>query len=451
MSKEVESKIAMLSTLVKEVKADNLNIRDCIDMHQFCAFWGAFDILNYFNDVVILVHGPSGCLGNRRFLPAMGHLGECDNKPHLSTSFTNREVIFGGEKKLIDSLNEVNNQYNPKIIAVLTNCCADIIGDDVEGCIEGLPEEIRRKTIYLNSGGFSGKSYRRGTEMAFKLLAKHMPMDMHTSDKSDRNGEQKSVNLFLRRWIWDQTKQEEINEIKRMLEMIGVKLNKIFNQGISIEDFYEMQNAQLNVALCLFFGMGLFDELNNKFNIPYSKVTYPMGLFATKKWLNEIIRILQLDVNLEEIEEVKQLEEQRRKLVNEIGKGRKCIIWTQTGERMLALVKLAYELEMDPIVVGVEPSIVKDKLPIFEKEVLEDGLDVKVFASKYIEDVKGLIDYLGDPVIFCNNNYFPNQTVFKYRFAHNPVYGFNGTRKIYQEMFNALKRKSNKYSLFVEG
>lgn len=448
MSREIENKIAMLSMLVREVKADNLNIRDCIDMHQFCAFWGAFDILNYFNDVVILVHGPSGCLGNRRFLPAMGHLGECDNKPHLSTSFTNREVVFGGEKKLVDSLNEVNSQYNPKIIAVLTNCCADIIGDDVEGCIEGLPDELREKIIYLNSGGYSGKSYRRGTELAFKLLAKHL----HTNQQTiDVNSQEKSVNLFLRRWIWDQTKLEEINEIKRMFQMIGVKINKIFNQGLSIEDFYEMQNAQLNVALCLFFGMGLFDELNNKFDIPYSKVTAPMGLFATKKWLKEIVKLLQLDVNIEELEEVKELEEQRKQLVNEIGKGRKCIIWTQTGERMLALVKLAYELEMEPIVVGVEPSIVRDKLPIFEKEILEDGLDVKVFFSKYIEDVNELIEYLGNPAIFCNNNYFPDQTVFKYRFAQNPVYGFNGTRKIYQEMFNALKKKSNKYSLFVEG
>ncbi len=448
MSREIESKIAMLSMLVREVKADNLNIRDCIDMHQFCAFWGAFDILNYFKDVVILVHGPSGCLGNRRFLPAMGHLGECDNKPHLSTSFTNREVVFGGEKKLVDSLNEVNSQYNPKIIAVLTNCCADIIGDDVEGCIEGLPDELREKIIYLNSGGYSGKSYRRGTELAFKLLAKHLHTNQHTIDV---NSQEKSVNLFLRRWIWDQTKLEEINEIKRMFQMIGVKLNKIFNQGLSIEDFYEMQNAQLNVALCLFFGMGLFDELNNKFDIPYSKVTAPMGLFATKKWLMEIVKLLQLDVNIEELEEVKELEEQRKQLVNEIGKGRKCIIWTQTGERMLALVKLAYELEMEPVVVGVEPSIVRDKLPIFEKEILEDGLDVKVFFSKYIEDVNELIEYLGNPVIFCNNNYFPDQTVFKYRFAQNPVYGFNGTRKIYQEMSNALKKKSNKYSLFVEG
>ncbi|MCL2151414.1 MAG: hypothetical protein FWH57_00390 [Oscillospiraceae bacterium] len=448
MVSEIESKIAMLSTLVTEVKSDNLNIRDCIDMHQFCAFWGAFDILNYFKDIGIIVHGPSGCLGNRRFLAAMGHHSECDNKPHISTSFTNREVVFGGEKKLIDSINEVNSRYSPRIIAVLTNCCADIIGDDVEGCIEGLPDEIREKTIYLNTGGYSGKSYRRGTEMAFKRLALHL---VANASPADVNNREKSVNLFLRRWIWDKTKQEEINEISRMFKMIGVRLNKIFTQGLSIEDFYEMLNARLNVALCLFFTRGLFDEFNNRFSIPYSKITYPMGLYATKKWLNEIIKILQLDVDVEDLDEVKELEEQRRELVREIGKGRNCIIWTQTGERMLAMVKLAYELEMEPIVIDVEPAIVRDKFSVFEKEILEDELDTRIFISKYIEDVNELVEYLENPIIICNNNYFPDQTVFKYRFAQNPIYGFNGTRKIYQEMFNALKKKSNKYSLFVEG
>lgn len=445
---EIKGKTTKLSALVKAIKADRLNIRDCVDMHQFCAFWGAFDILNYFNDVVILVHGPSGCLGNRRYLPAMGYHNECDNKPHLSTAFTNKEVVFGGEKKLIDSLMEVDKQYKSKIIAVITNCCADIIGDDVEGCIEGLPEDLKEKVIYLNTGGYSGKSYRRGTEMAFKLLTESISTTMCDENADSEN---KKVNIFLRRWIGGQTKQEEISEIERMLQLIGVKINQLFDQGMSIEDFYKMKKAQLNVAACLFFGMGLFGELENKFNVPYSKSTYPLGLFATKKWLSEIITTLNLNVNIDELQEVKELERSRRELVSLIGKGRPCIIWTQTGERMLALTKLAYELEMDPIIVGVEPSIVRDKFPIFEKEVLEDGFDVKVFASKYIEDVHDLIEYLGDPIIFCNNNYYPGRTVFRYKLAQNPIYGFNGTRKLYQAMYDSINKKSSKYSLFVEG
>ena len=447
MIMEIESKMAKLSMLVSEIKADHLTIRDCIDMHQFCAFWGAFDIFNYFDDVVILVHGPSGCLGNRRFLPAMGHIGECDNKPHLSTAFTNRDVIFGGERKLEESLYEVNRNYNPKIIAVLTNCCADIIGDDVEGCIEGLPEEIRKKTIYLNSGGYSGKSYRRGTEMAFQLLAKHLQPEPSAAIPLKEN----SVNLFLRRWVWDQTKQEEIQETTRMLQLIGVKVNKVFDKGLSVEDFYAMRNARLNVALCLFFSMGLFEAFEHKLDMPYSKVTCPVGLFATKKWLNEISAMLRLGIDIEGIPEVMALEKQRRDLVHTIGKGRKCIIWTQTGERMLALIKLAYELEMDPIVVGVEPAAIRDKLAIFEKEVIEEGFDVKLFVSNYIEDVQQLVAYFDEPIIFCNHNYFLEHIVFKYQFAQNPVYGLNGTRKIYQALSNALNKKSNPYSLFMEG
>ena len=444
MDTEIKGKIVKLSTLVKSIKADSLNIRDCIDMHQFCAFWGAFDILNYFKDITILVHGPAGCLGNTRHLPAMGYHNECDNKPHISTCFTNKEVIFGGEKKLTDSLMEVNKRYNPRVIAVLTNCCTDIIGDDVEGCIKELPEDLKEKVIYLNSGGYSGKSYRRGTEMAFELLTKLIP-------KANCDKNVGSVNIFLRRWIGGQTKQEEIQEIERMLGMIGVKINQLFDHDISIKDFCEMQNAQLNVATCLFFGIGLFDELKNKFNIPYSKATYPLGLFATKKWLNEIVTGLNLNINIDDLQEVKELESKRRELVSQIGKGRPCIIWTQTGERMLALTKLAYELEMDPIVVGVEPAIVRDKFSMFEKEVLEEGFDVKIFGSKYIEDVHELIEYLGDPIIFCNNNYYPGRTVFKYKIAQNSIYGFNGTKKLYQEMYNAINKKSSKYSLFVEG
>ena len=174
MDGKIKRKIANLRDLVMLVKDEKITMKDCIDMHQFCAFWGSHDVLSYFEDVVILTHGPFGCLGNRHFLNPMGSHNECDNKPHLSTFFTEKDIIFGGEKKLLDCIDEVNKKYPDKRIAILTNCCADIIGDDVEGCVESLPIEIRNKTIFLNTGGYSGKSYRRGTEMAFIILCEYI-------------------------------------------------------------------------------------------------------------------------------------------------------------------------------------------------------------------------------------------------------------------------------------
>ncbi|SFR57531.1 nitrogenase component 1 [Anaeromicropila populeti] len=448
MNTNNERKMAKLIDLVKLVKSDRLKIKECMDMHQFCAFWGSYDVLAYFQDVIILVHGATGCVGNRHFLNAMGSHNKCDNKAHLSTELTEKEIIFGGEKKLTDCIFEVEEKYPDKTIAILTNCCADIIGDDVEGCVESLPARLREKIIFLNTGGYSGKSYRHGTENAFHMLGTIAGEGKeHAIDASDSS---KKVNLFLRRWLWDTTKDKEIEEVRRMLDMLGIKINEIFNDDMTFDKLRRMKDADLNIALCLFFARGFFEAMDQQFGIPHSQETTPIGLKATISWLKDIADTLDIEVDIESFDEVQKLEEKRKELVHKIGKGRDCIIWNQTGDRLLALTKFAIELEMNPIIVGIEPSIIKDKIFIFEKEVLEHNLDAKIFASKYIEDIQQLIDELDDPIVICNNNYFPKNKVFKYRFSNNPVYGFRGVEQMYEELSETLDRKTNDYSFFIE-
>lgn len=456
MNNKNRSKIANLKDLVKAVKNEKINMKDCIDMHQFCAFWGAYDVFSYFEDIVILVHGPYGCVGNRHYLNPMGSYNLCDNKPHYTTNLSEKDVIFGGEKKLTESIYEVAEKYPDKKIAIITNCCADIIGDDVEGCIESLPENISSRVLFMNTGGYSGKSYRRGTEMAFKLLVSNNLNDdvcekiNEENNIKNKESKNKKVNLFLRRWLWNPIKDEEINEISKMLNLINVDVNCVFDQNMNFEKLVKMRQSDLNVALCNFFAHGFFDEFQRKYNVPYLYSHAPIGLKSSVEWLKGIVQALGLDEDVNSLPEVQQLEIERKNLVKKIGKSRDCIIWSQTGDRLLSLLKFALELEMNPIIVGIEPYIIKEKMNLFQREVLKGGLNSKVFASKYVEDVKELVDDLDDPIIFCNDNYFPQNKVFKYRFAHNAVYGFNGVRKMYKEMSNILDRNPSEYSLFIE-
>src|SRR4051812_7954385 len=118
-----------LEELVSAIEMDLLDIREPVDMHQFCAYWGAFDVFSYIKDCICLVHGTVGCMASRRFLPTMGSSEPCEFDPQYTTAFTEHDVIFGGERKLKVALEEIDAKHAPKLIAVITNCCADIIGD----------------------------------------------------------------------------------------------------------------------------------------------------------------------------------------------------------------------------------------------------------------------------------------------------------------------------------
>lgn len=444
---KLSNKTAKLSTLVKAVMSDKIKAPEIIDMHQFCAFWGAYDVFSYFEDVVILVHGAAGCLGNRHFSTAMGHNSECDNRAHLSTNMKEQDIIFGGEQKLLECLEDLCDKYPDKYFAVITNCCTDIIGDDVEGCINMLPEDIRRKVIFMNTGGYSGNSYREGTENAFRLIAeKCSELKKNVSASSKRA----KVNLFLRRWLWNPGKRAELDSIKHDLSLIGTEINEIFDYNFTVKKLENMGKADMNVGLCPFFSKGFLEYLNELSGVKYTNASAPIGVDATADWLTSISDTLGLEANVRELDDYIELDRIRNDLRRRIGNDRYCVIWNQTGDRMLALLGLAIELGMKPILVGVDPNAIKEKMCIFKKAVFEEKREALVYASRYIDEVQELVDSLDNPIIFCNDDYFPDKKVFRYRFARNEVYGFNGARKIYAAINEMLDKDVNRYSLFLE-
>ena len=66
----------------------------------------------------------------------------------------------------------------------------------------------------------------------------------------------------------------------------------------------------------------------------------------------------------------------------------------------------------------------------------------KTSFEERVEIVKYCIEH--------EHNYFSGKKVFKYRFAHNQVYGFEGAEKIFDEMLKMLDSTPNNYSLFLE-
>ncbi|AJR09199.1 hypothetical protein C9J03_11465 [Photobacterium gaetbulicola] len=436
------STIGRLSELVYGIEKDWININESLDMHQFCAFWGASDVFSYINDCVVLTHGTAGCINNRRFLIPQGSQDRCDTAPHLSTDFKENDVVFGGEQKLEQAVSQVISDMQPKLLAVITNCCADIIGDDVGGIVE-MASDGETKTTWLDTGGFTGKSYRIGTEYAFEKIVELMARQPSVPVKK------KSVNVFLRRWLRGDTQVREIEESVRLMELMGLTVNSVFHKGKTFDEVMALREAEVNVALCFYFGMSLFQGMEEHFGTKMVKATTPVGLDNTLHWLGEIATVLDTEFSPELHDEITQTKSLRQKAREVIGKGRVAIIWTQTGERLIAMAKLAQDLGLTPLIVGIDPAIVRDKLKIFKKE-LNGQFDPYITILSGIDEVRALAHQLDNPVIFCNDDYFHEFDVFRYRFANNQVYGLKGAQLIYQKICDELGRRRSRYSLISE-
>ncbi|MBU4407482.1 MAG: nitrogenase molybdenum-iron protein alpha chain, partial [Proteobacteria bacterium] len=83
-------------------------------------------------DIVNLVHGPIGCSFyawlTRRNQTDPGPDGENYMNYCFSTDMQEQDIIFGGEKKLAQAIQEAYDLFHPKSIAVFATCPVGLIG-----------------------------------------------------------------------------------------------------------------------------------------------------------------------------------------------------------------------------------------------------------------------------------------------------------------------------------
>src|SRR5664279_1149103 len=97
-----------------------------------CVFCGSRVVLYPIADALHLVHGPVGCAAYTWDIRGSLSSGPELHRLSFSTDISEREVIYGGEKKLHAALTELIAAYRPKAAFVYATCIIGLIGDDVQ-------------------------------------------------------------------------------------------------------------------------------------------------------------------------------------------------------------------------------------------------------------------------------------------------------------------------------
>ena len=96
-----------------------------------CVFCGSRVVLYPIADAVHLVHGPVGCAAYTWDIRGALSSGPELHRMSFSTDLREKDVIYGGEKKLYAALVELIDRYRPNAAFVYSTCIVGLIGDDV--------------------------------------------------------------------------------------------------------------------------------------------------------------------------------------------------------------------------------------------------------------------------------------------------------------------------------
>jgi len=362
-------------------------------------------------------------------------------EPIACTSLDESNIIYGGEGKLLEAVKEADKRYHPDLIVILSCCCSGIIGDDVESVAREAEKSVNCRVLALRSEGFGG-DFRSGYEDAFKVI-----MDLMEPPKRKRKG---TINIIGARWGPTLTEfNQDLDEITRLLDEVGIKVNAIIAGGCTVEEIRRAREVELNASWCYDWGQKLGDLIEERFGIPYSRTGLPYGLKATEEWLLGVAQPLGMEKQALEVikRETEGVLPDLAYLRQVLGGKTALIEVTEFPGpiRALSLARMAEEFNAHPVVLNIHPYTIKERMPSI-KFLIESGVNPEIILTKglfrlgsfrssretelELEAIVQDFDYL---IFFGNSARYPPCPVVNLTLmnpSYHPHYGFRGIRNI---------------------
>ncbi len=259
-----------------------------------CALGGALSTITAIKDTVPIIHAGPGCgvqvFYGQSFTAGFRGSGWIGGVSVPSTNTYEKEVVFGGESRLKEQIENTIELIDGDRYVVLTGCTSELIGDDVSGILREFED---KSIIYAETAGFRGSSY-----IGYEILLDAF-IDQIVKEKPK---EEKLVNIFGIIPSQDVFWEGNLAEIERILNLVGLEVNTIFNDK-KIED---LSAAALNIVVSPWSGVKIAQKLKEKFETPYIINPLPIGVTETNLFLENVGKALGIDVS-----EVTAKEEER--------------------------------------------------------------------------------------------------------------------------------------------
>jgi nitrogenase molybdenum-iron protein alpha chain len=211
----------------------------------------------------------------------------------MSTDMQEDQIIFGGEKKLIQAIREAYAIFKPKAIAILATCPVGLIGDDIHTVARQMKEELGINVLAFSCEGYKGVSQSAGHHIANNGVFKNVIGLDDTADEAEFNmnilGE---YNIGGDAW-----------EIDALLRKCGIHVTATLSGDVSYEQVKRSHTVMLNGVMCHRSINYIADMMEKKFGIPWIKVNF-IGAEATAKTLRKIAKFFDSQKLTDRVEEV---------------------------------------------------------------------------------------------------------------------------------------------------
>ncbi|MDR0813061.1 MAG: hypothetical protein LBO63_03520 [Oscillospiraceae bacterium] len=246
-----------------------------------CALGGALTTLAGLNRVVPIVHAAGGCAAGLSgvYSTAAGYSGTgyCGGNMMPTTNIAENNVVFGGEDRLAEQIENTLFAMDGDLYVVVTGCQVEIIGDDAKAIARQYAD---KNVIGVSTPGFLGNTLR-GYDAVVSALAEFVIAPQEKKDP-------KTVNILGVVPGHDVFYRGNLEEIKRLLWLIGVRANTFFSVTDTVEDIRGYGDAALSVVLAPNVGILPAEKIQDVHGTPYILSEIPVGPSGTAAFLRQV-------------------------------------------------------------------------------------------------------------------------------------------------------------------
>lgn len=249
-----------------------------LDKQRYKCALAAMQTVQAIDRAIPILHSGPGCA--QKLSDGTGSSGYFSPNIFPCTSINEKDVVFGGVKKLNSTIENSLKVIDADLYVVLTGCIPEIVGDDSGEVVERF-RDADKPVVYAPTAGFKGNNYKGHEQVVDAIIDQYL-------SKSDEK-EEGLVNIWADVPYQDLFWLGNLREIEKLIAELGLKPNTIFGYNRGIDNINKIPKAQFNLLVSPWVGLTNVKKLDRKFGTPFLHYkTLPIGATETSKFLREV-------------------------------------------------------------------------------------------------------------------------------------------------------------------
>ena len=251
-----------------------------LDKQRYKCALGSMQTVQAITRAIPVLHSGPGCA--QKLCNSTGSSGYFSPNIFPCTSINEKDVVFGGTKKLASTIENALKVIDADLFVVLTGCIPEIVGDDT-GEVVSQFADAEKPVIYASTAGFKGNNYKGHEQVVDAII------DQYLKKAADSEKIEGLVNIWADVPYQDLFWLGNLRELEKLISELGLKPNTIFGYERGIKNIDLIPKAQFNLLVSPWVGLKNVKKMEKKLGLPFLHLpTLPVGATETSKFLRAV-------------------------------------------------------------------------------------------------------------------------------------------------------------------